>query len=240
MHHNMKQIILGDIHGRDHWKEVINQEKEFDRVIFLGDYFDSFDIEPIKQLENFYDIVQFKKDNMNKVILLIGNHDYQYWPGTDEKYSGYQPVMRSQFEESLNKNKDILQICFVDEHDTVYVHAGLTLTWLNNVGIGAPSIQSVVRDVNELFVYKPFKFSFYDEDRSHCGDNINQGPFWVRERALYKDGISQLMVVGHTVVDQIDHVNKSIRRGFFMIDRLHGKMKQYLVCNDDKFEIKRL
>ncbi|NBP57427.1 metallophosphoesterase, partial [bacterium] len=39
----MKTIFIGDIHGRSIWKEIVEQEKP-DRVIFIGDYFDSFDI----------------------------------------------------------------------------------------------------------------------------------------------------------------------------------------------------
>ena len=41
----MKTIVIGDIHGRDVWKEIVFQEQA-DRVIFIGDYFDSFDIGP--------------------------------------------------------------------------------------------------------------------------------------------------------------------------------------------------
>ena len=39
-----KTIIIGDIHGRDIWKNIVAQEQA-DRVIFIGDYFDSFNIE---------------------------------------------------------------------------------------------------------------------------------------------------------------------------------------------------
>jgi predicted phosphodiesterase len=36
----MKTIAVGDIHGRDSWKRLAEQES-FDQIIFLGDYFDS-------------------------------------------------------------------------------------------------------------------------------------------------------------------------------------------------------
>ena len=39
----MKTLLLGDIHGRNIWKEIIKKETP-DRVVFIGDYFDSFDI----------------------------------------------------------------------------------------------------------------------------------------------------------------------------------------------------
>ena len=39
----MKTILIGDIHGRSIWKRIVADEKP-DRVVFIGDYFDSFDI----------------------------------------------------------------------------------------------------------------------------------------------------------------------------------------------------
>jgi len=44
----MKTIILGDTHGRDLWKQIVEIENDADRIIFLGDYFDSFDIPDYK------------------------------------------------------------------------------------------------------------------------------------------------------------------------------------------------
>ena len=34
----MKIIALGDIHGHESWINVIEQEKTFDKIVFLGDY----------------------------------------------------------------------------------------------------------------------------------------------------------------------------------------------------------
>ena len=54
----MRTIILGDTHGRNVWKDIVFQE-EADRVIFIGDYFDSFDIGPAEQMFNFKEIDGF-------------------------------------------------------------------------------------------------------------------------------------------------------------------------------------
>lgn len=56
----MKTIVLGDIHGRRVWMDVVNTQT-FDKVVFLGDYVDSFDVSGKDQLENLMDIVAFKK-----------------------------------------------------------------------------------------------------------------------------------------------------------------------------------
>jgi hypothetical protein len=71
-------LAIGDIHGRDSWKDIIN-DNVFDKVVFLGDYFDSREeISGAKQLYNFKEILQFKKYNIDKVVLLVGNHEFHY------------------------------------------------------------------------------------------------------------------------------------------------------------------
>lgn len=42
MNKELKTVFIGDVHGRSIWKDIVAQEKA-DRVIFIGDYFDSFD-----------------------------------------------------------------------------------------------------------------------------------------------------------------------------------------------------
>lgn len=76
-----KIIVIGDIHGRNTWMDVINQEVTYDKVIFLGDYFDSKEIFPRQWIDNFKEIVQLKRNNPDGVVLLIGNHDYHYMRG---------------------------------------------------------------------------------------------------------------------------------------------------------------
>lgn len=71
----MKIIVIGDIHGRTIWKDIVKQE--FDLCIFLGDYVDShYGITAEEQEKNLLEILDFKENNPNKVILLRGNHEY--------------------------------------------------------------------------------------------------------------------------------------------------------------------
>ena len=86
-----KLIAIGDIHGRDIWKQIVETEQP-DTVVFVGDYFDSFNIPGIDQIHNFKNIIQWKLDNPQcKVVLLIGNHDFHYMPEAyNDRYSGFQ------------------------------------------------------------------------------------------------------------------------------------------------------
>lgn len=48
-------IAFGDIHGRMNWK-TITSKNDFNKVIFIGDYFDSHDrVSAQQQMENFRD-----------------------------------------------------------------------------------------------------------------------------------------------------------------------------------------
>lgn len=38
----MKYILIGDIHRRTNWKQIVEKEKDVDKFIFLRDYFDPY------------------------------------------------------------------------------------------------------------------------------------------------------------------------------------------------------
>ena len=71
----MKTIAIGDVHGRSLWKLIVNQEQDADRIVFIGDYFDSFDIKGEEQLNNFLDIIEFKKTTNKETFNMPSN----YW-----------------------------------------------------------------------------------------------------------------------------------------------------------------
>ena len=39
---NFKIIVIGDIHGRTIWKQIVAANPDADLFVFIGDYFDSF------------------------------------------------------------------------------------------------------------------------------------------------------------------------------------------------------
>ena len=82
-----KILVIPDVHGIDTWEEPAYKAVHAGiDVIFLGDYCDSFDIDPIKILDNLKKIIKFKEKFPDKISLLLGNHDYAY------VFSKYKPV----------------------------------------------------------------------------------------------------------------------------------------------------
>lgn len=195
----MRIIAIGDIHGRSIWKEI-TAKNDFDKVIFIGDYFDSFDIPAREQMDNFLDMIAFKKANMDKVILLFGNHDYHYLRGVEERYSGYQNIHSVDIGEMLHGaiDNNLIKMCHIEDK-FLFTHAGVTKTWCKNWHIDKDSIED---NLNDLLKHKPDSFKF--QGNNIYGDNITQSPIWVRPRSLHQDAIKgYVQVVGHTQQDEL-------------------------------------
>ena len=77
-----KILIIGDVHGRQFWKDAcLNHKDEFNKIVFLGDYMAPYRHEGIdneQAITIFKEVLDFKKENPEKVVLLFGNHDGSY------------------------------------------------------------------------------------------------------------------------------------------------------------------
>src|SRR5690606_36257111 len=178
----MKTIAIGDIHGDSSWKKIVEKHPD-DKIVFIGDYFDSFNIPAYTQKENFKDIIEFKKANEKRVTLLFGNHDYHYLPNISDRYSGYQELQQIDIQILLKENLHLMQMCYIQDN-FIFSHAGVTKTWTENNNIG----KNIERDINNLFKYKPNAFKFtMGKHHSVYGDDVEQSPIWVRPYSLRKD-----------------------------------------------------
>ena len=238
----MKTVVIGDIHGRSVWKLIVHQERDASRFIFIGDYFDSFDISGIEQIHNFKEIIEFKETSGKEVILLIGNHDYHYYPETTSiagSTSGFQIRLANSIRFAIDENRDHLQIAY-QEGSTLFTHAGVSSEYMDQVfGIGGWKVENIVNDLNELFKYKPLAFDFYGRDS--YGDDTYQTPIWIRPRSLMKVNRKTLrkeliQVVGHTEQNEIDIKGKSTGGRYYFIDTL-GTSGEYLIIENEKFKV---
>lgn len=126
----MKILINPDIHGRIFWKYSIEHKDEFDKIIFLGDYLDAYSPDLlINEEDNFKEIIQFKKDNLDKVILLLGNHDCHYINSKILSSSRYNPFKANIYHKLFNDNLDLFQLIYIyDKY--LFSHAGVYEEWL--------------------------------------------------------------------------------------------------------------
>jgi hypothetical protein len=240
----MKTIILGDTHGRSNWKLAIHQEQP-DRIIFIGDYFDSFDIPGVEQIHNFKEIIQYKENNPQiEVTLLIGNHDHHYFPeigytGT----SGYQSGIAPSITQVIDENRYHLQMAY-GFGDYLFTHAGVSPIFMDQVfGSDGWSKESIVVDLNELFKYKPKAFEFNGFDG--YGDNTTQTPIWIRPGSLmsvnkkHDKGLKKdyIQIVGHTQMRRLDLKGSDKFTGgrYYFIDTMDTS-GEYLIVEDNQLK----
>ena len=258
----MKTIIIGDVHGRDQWKQIVAQEKDADTVIFLGDYFDSFDISAVEQMHNFKEIVEFKETSFTnagtedqhktRVIMLIGNHDYHYFPEINESStSGYQTRMAMVIKQLIGENRQHLEVAHrMDEF--VFSHAGISSEWLDDT-VTDWTEQNMVDKINELFKYTPLSLDYRSfkmfsatewSGASGYGNETYQGPMWIRPKALMsanKDTLRKkiIQVVGHTYQNEIDKEGKATGGRYYFVD-VQETSQEYMIITDGQISFNKI
>jgi len=239
-----KVIAIGDIHGRQSWKSIVNTN-EWDEIVFIGDYFDSFDFTGLEQMSNFQEIINFKRNSEKPVILLIGNHDMHYFPEIGyNQTAGYQAGVAQSISHLINENRDCLQMAY-SHQNILFTHAGVGLSWMERINaweVELPPINAfaISEWINDIWKYKPRLFNFIGNEPT--GDNMGQTPVWIRPRSLMKDGkelknAGIIQVVGHTHQNQIDIKGKATGGKYYFIDTL-GSSGEYLIIEGDKFSTK--
>ena len=248
-------VVIGDIHGRSSWKEIVALEPDAKGFVFVGDYFDSRDrIAGAKQLENFLEIVAFKHHKetttTQQVILLFGNHDFHYMPWfTRDPYSGYLPYMAKKYQKALVNHLSSMQMSHAIG-DVLMSHAGISVTWLErfmipayaNISWADQSASFIASAVNDTFIQSPKSFDF--NGFNPFGDDPQQSPIWIRPVALKMANYNMLhkdliQVFGHTVSrDPQETFERSLNDPlghYFHADMLEKRC--YLKFNGNDFQL---
>jgi len=214
-----KTQIFGDIHGRDNWKRLLDMS--CDKIVFTGDYCDSGksvldsitntwrivqDKTDNQILNNLADIIQFKRDNMDKVVLLGGNHDWCYFK-SNVIPSGYRKSMRIVLYELFHNNRELFEIAY-QRHNLLITHAGITNKWFNKYSeeLDACSGDSFAETLNNMWNSR-YGTAIEEVPYIRGGTKFdNGGPLWADKTETQVDPLSGwVQVVGHTGVDDIEH-----------------------------------
>ena len=224
----MKTVVLGDIHGRSCWKNIVAKENA-DKVVFLGDYVSTHEsISEEEQINNLEDILNYKEANPDKVILLRGNHDNQGLGYSWAQCSGYFHNVAQYMTEFKDRILKDTQWIYIDG-DIVYSHAGISQVWLDNCGITLEEIND--KEPSEIFGFVP------DSPFDNYGDSKTQSLTWIRPGALAQCNIKgYTQVVGHTPVKCIADVYKATKyhEHLWLCDNLPN---EYLVVEDGEFKV---
>lgn len=215
-----KVLVIPDIHGSTFWKSCIDKIYDFDFIVQLGDWFDQWhnDWENVDQIENLREFIEFKKKYVNKVFALVGNHDLGYL--MNESMSGHQKARYKDIREAMKEFEPFMDIG-VKINEYVLSHAGFSKTWMKNNRF------KTIEDVNEAFHecrYEPFRFDGWDP----YGNDITQGPTWIRPDSLINDMYFTKQIVGHTETKKPFLMYKKGDEELIMVDSIDHK-KQFVI-----------
>ena len=201
-------MIIPDVHGRSFWREPIKEINNFDKVVFLGDYMDSYPGEATYEeaIQGLKDIISLKKEYSDKVILLIGNHDCvymfdEYCKATSARprfdYEHYKEV-----EQVYKENEKLFQIAWDCDNEKygkiLFTHAGVTEQFKNVHGLDA-------EEINKFFLEEYTSggisnivglasISFY-----RGGHNSFGSPVWADVREHLSNPVADIFqIFGHT------------------------------------------
>lgn len=133
-----KILIIGDMHGRRFWKDAcLNHKDEFEKIVFLGDYVSPYCVEGITNggaISVFGEVLNFKKENPEKVVLLIGNHDLSYFNSSicecRTDWKNWDRLNGIYFDNI--KSFDLAWETKIGGKRYFFSHAGVRKSWLDN------------------------------------------------------------------------------------------------------------
>ena len=228
----MRIIKISDLHGKKIWEDIVaKEEATADKIVFDGDYFDSFTIPFIHQLHNFNKIIEYKKANPDKVVLLFGNHDFHYLRAAHEDYSGYQFYKALDIQDVMEAaiKENLIQMCYVNDIH-LFIHAGVSKTWAAKNLPDLTKNNDVEAAINRLFIENPASFGWVRDKYRYTdpfGDNVYQGPLWIRPKSILKDKIDGfIQIVGHT------HQKKLILSNDVILTDVFDTVNKYLILDD--------
>ena len=200
----MKIIIVPDVHGRPFWRDVLTNKE--DTIVFLGDYSDPYWYEEITHedaVRELTDIVQFKKNNPERVILLLGNHDASYIHNVFTRCR-FSDELQDEYRKLFTDEPDLFQIAWgrtIDNINYLFTHAGLHLGWLKTMGSNLKKDSNVVSELNRAWKDTPEIFATVGRMRG--GNSLYPSPIWADyHEHILNTNANRIQIFGHTYQGQ--------------------------------------
>ncbi len=204
----MKHIVVGDLHGKNCWKQI--DVSAYDRVVFLGDYVDHWTHTNTEILSNLEEIIAFKRQYPDKVILLLGNHDVQYLYFPYFRCTGFRPLMQPDLTDLFHRNRELFQVAY-QQGNHLFTHAGVTNDWYDDLlsllatsrlKISTDRIADLLNKVDQTASRSILHT--VGEERGGIG---NGGITWADKKETTADMLTGYhQVVGHTPVPHVETI----------------------------------
>ena len=212
----MRSLIVGDLHTKHHILEKVKElSKNYDKIIFLGDYVDDWDTVPEASYNILVRLKEFYEQNLGKVVLLTGNHTASEWWGGDFRCSGWNPVTSQYVGNFMTKFNSIFNLAYAQDN-FLFTHAGVIQLWADKyLDLEEYNAETIAKKLNFIFHHwgeddeaeKIFK-GLTDVGYYRGGNATCPSPLWTDINELLTDpltGVNQ--IVGHTPVHTVLHYN---------------------------------
>ena len=202
----IKEIVaIGDVHGKDIWKDVVRQNPEA-HLVFLGDYCDPYKgFAHITLRNNLKEIIELKRSSPERVTLLLGNHDLHYFnskiPRGSRYDAGFADELRNLF------NSEINLFCYAWQYRNIlFTHAGVSQYWIDN-SLCHNILPDAAACLNDPSMLSSNPDAVYDCGFVRNGNSDNGGIFWADLKELDRLPVRLVQVAGHNRVKEITRIH---------------------------------
>lgn len=201
-----KILVCGDLHTKYHIFEYVKSLAcKYDEVVFLGDYVDDWSASPEASWNLLNSLIEWKKAEPEKVILLWGNHDLSEYMPEIFRCAGFNQRTSNLVREVFRNNDNLFQIAY-SWNRILFTHAGLTDSFAKQLEIddfqnGWSNI--VANELNILLNTEEKRNMLAQVGQARGGASV-PSVMWADKIELEEDPCSDfIQVVGHTPVEDI-------------------------------------
>jgi len=211
----VRALVLSDAHQRIDWvKAVLEQERgNFDHIVFLGDWFDSFNEPPIVSgvAETATFVKQMLDGAYGNATLLLGNHDIAYLEAAYHLRRGYSIKKLYNYCSGYTNNKahkinDVLTIkdwrkmrLFTVVNGWLASHAGFRENNWRPFASVEENYEKLNTESEEALQLVHFgKHPLFAVGFSRGGSVALGGPIWADWNHDFEDNLPVKQIVGHT------------------------------------------
>jgi predicted MPP superfamily phosphohydrolase len=193
----MKTLVISDLHNRVDWIEPYLSSVEYDKIIFLGDYFDDFGDTP-KDIKNSAKWLKQSLQNPDR-IHLFGTHDMWYrFPHNRHLIASGNTRDKSDVINKILDEEDwnLLEFYYF-EQDYLLTHAGLHPSFVDNNP--KSSLSKLIEEA--LIEIEEGKMSpILDAGLARGGLNLFGGITWLDWHEEFEIIQNLNQILGHTQV----------------------------------------
>lgn len=239
MDRDIQILVIPDVHGRDFWKAPVKEtlENTDAKIIFLGDYTDVY-LEDFQEIygykldeegdyyskdapkigalledtvEMLRTIIELKKNNSDRITLLLGNHDCGYAISPYISSCRRDKVRYKNICKLFNENRELFQLAdeaYINDKHFIFSHAGINKEYAHYCFEDEVNEENVVKLFNEKYFEDNYgimdTLGIYSRLRGRWGGKYGSLVWadaleWITDESNEAYGYS---IVGHTRVSK--------------------------------------